>query len=56
MPTPPNQQQDIPASTGEPAESPAADEAENAEPPENASEVAKRISLLGKLIIPPAPR
>lgn len=56
MPTPPNQPQNIPAMTDETVESTAGDETENAELPENASEVAKRINLLGKLIIPPAPR
>jgi len=55
MPTPPNQKPITPAlSNDEPEDTHAVDAAEQ-ECPESVSEVSKRLSLLGKLIIPPAP-
>jgi len=57
MPTTPNQQPPSPAlSTDEPVETGQTESMESLDLSDNASEVAKRLSLLGKLIIPPAPR
>lgn len=57
MPTTPNQKQDSPALSLEaPIESSLAETTEQADFPEGISEVSKRLSLLGKLIIPPDPR
>ena len=56
MPTTPNQKQASPAlSNDEPAEATAVDTTEQTDLPEDSSEVSKRLSLLGKLIIPPTP-
>jgi len=55
MPTPPNQKPVAPAlSNDEPDDTQAGDAAAQ-DRPESISEVSKRLSLLGKLIIPPAP-
>lgn len=57
MPTTPNQKQGSPAlSLEDPIESSPAETTEQADFPEGVSEVSKRLSLLGKLIIPPDPR
>lgn len=57
MPTPPNHKPSSPSvSLEEPLESSPAETNEQADLPEGVSEVSKRLSLLGKLIIPPDPR
>lgn len=57
MPTSPNEMQIVPdLSTDDLTELPAADSVEKPDLPESTSEVSMRINLLGKLIIPPAPR
>ena len=57
MPTIPNQNPVSPAlSSEEPLEPTSAETTENPDIPESISEVSKRLNLLGKLIIPPAPR
>lgn len=57
MPTIPNQKPGSPAlSSEETIESTTAETSENPDIPESISEVSKRLSLLGKLIIPPDPR
>jgi hypothetical protein len=57
MPTTSNQKPSSPSlSLEEPLESTPAETGEQADLPEGVSEVSKRLSLLGKLIIPPDPR
>lgn len=57
MPTIPNQKQGTPPlSLEEPVDSSPAETTEQADLPEGVSEVSKRLSLLGKLIIPPEQR
>lgn len=57
MPTIPNQKQGTPPpSREEPVDSAPAETTEQADLPEGVSEVSKRLSLLGKLIIPPDQR
>ena len=54
MPTTPNEKPTSPELSTEPAETLEPDATGNLDLPDNASEVAKRLNLLGKLIIPPA--
>lgn len=57
MPTIPDQKQGTPAvSIEDPLDSSPAETTEQADLAEGVSEVSKRLSLLGKLIIPPDPR